>query len=96
MFRTDLHKMGVDVSDYEAADLSIPVKRTLEAHEKKNLHILQKVVRCKFFPDQDEMIYHRGNEAFISGPHSDTTISHDSKRSSLGQTNSKGSFLLDI
>ena len=53
--------------------------------KKKNLHILQKVVRFKFFPDQDEMIHHGGNEAFISGLHSDTTISHDSKRSSLGQ-----------
>ena len=47
--------------------------------------MLQKVVRFKFFADQDEMIHHRGNETFISGLHSDTTISHDSKRSSLGQ-----------
>ena len=78
--------MGVDVSDDEAADLPIPDKTTLEDHEKKkNLHILQKVVRFKFLPDQDEMIHHRRNEAFISGLHSDTTISRDSKRSSLGQ-----------
>ena len=34
------YSLGVDVSDDEAADLPIPDKTTLEAHEKKNLHIL--------------------------------------------------------
>ena len=55
--------MGVDVSDDEVADLPISDKTTLEDHEKKkkkNLHILQKVVRFKIFPNQDEMIHHRG------------------------------------
>ena len=80
------YSLGVDVSDDEAADSPIPDKTSLEAHkQKKNLHILQKVMRFKFFAEQDEMIHHRGNETFISGLHSDTTISHDSKRSSLGQ-----------
>ena len=68
------YSLGVDVSDDEATDLPIPDKTTLEVHEKKkNLHILQEVARFKFFPDQDEMIHHRGNKAFITRLHSDTT-----------------------
>ena len=40
------YSLGVDVSDDEAADIPIPDKTSLEAHKKKkNLHILQKVVR---------------------------------------------------